>query len=285
MGTAITVAELARLLHPRDAVWRVMVMLRAHFDASFTEEIPEGVTAIGGFIGSEDEWTKVEAAWVKNLAYWKQPDFHLAEMPERMGRTKAEDCSRTFAKIAGDHDITPLWGAVLDHAWNAVRKPPAFLALYPTAYHLCVAEVLYQVSGWLLRKRINELAALVFDDDVKPRSAVDAIFETYKSNSGYEHFYGSITFASRRLCRALQAADLIAGQMRLEFLDEYYPRADDDSWPFGRRWVTEIATPKGSRGGCYHTKETIERAVANFVERGDIFRFPPRRPSSAEQLS
>jgi hypothetical protein len=45
-----------------------MVLLRAYFDASFTQ--PSGITSIGGFVGTEGAWLSVEKLWIENLQMW-----------------------------------------------------------------------------------------------------------------------------------------------------------------------------------------------------------------------
>ena len=53
----LSIAELARLAHPgRSSRQRFMVLLKAYFDSSYTEDIrgrntPGYVTSIGGYVG------------------------------------------------------------------------------------------------------------------------------------------------------------------------------------------------------------------------------------------
>jgi hypothetical protein len=74
-----------------------MAVLRAYFDVSYSGRTD--VTAIGGYIGTDDQWQHAEEAWKDGLAYWGLDDFNLSDLPRIMGHEKSGLCAGYFARI------------------------------------------------------------------------------------------------------------------------------------------------------------------------------------------
>ena len=57
---------------------------------------PRGGASIGGYVGTEDQWARVEKEWNENLDLWGLEEFHLAPLlagHTSVGRANAELCA------------------------------------------------------------------------------------------------------------------------------------------------------------------------------------------------
>src|ERR1700686_2511966 len=103
MSRHIPIAELARVIHPRGSARRVMALLKAYFDASFTDvDKPTRITAIGGYIGPESASEYVEQPWLANREMWGLSEFSLAKIlagRTAVKQTDARLCVESFSKI------------------------------------------------------------------------------------------------------------------------------------------------------------------------------------------
>lgn len=191
-----------------------MALLRAYFDASFTH--PIGITSIAGYVGTEDAWAEVEAKWIDNLNLWQIGDFHLSKLPSIMGHAAADDCAVSFATIIGGSGLHGVNAALKDADWDQVSKE-RFGDRYPHRYHRCL-EMLFDVLTAEVQLDLKgEPVAIVIDDDIKPQSAVQAIFDEYKHRKSQQ--LTTLTFGDRIRNRPLQCADLAAGEWRKQWLE------------------------------------------------------------------
>lgn len=115
-----------------------MVLRHIYIDASFTQ--PAGVTSIGGYLGTEDEWASVKKQWLEYLDLWKLQDFHLTELlagKTHLGFQDGRLCVLSFARIIEKSSLHSITAGFRDEDWSEQRRT-ADAATYPSAYHVCL---------------------------------------------------------------------------------------------------------------------------------------------------
>ena len=170
MNAPIRFADLISVVHSGPGL-RVMALLRAHFDASFTE--PNGVAAIGGYLGSEEQWKAVEEKWIDNLRIWGLDHFHLTELLSgrtHLGFGKGELCALSFARILERSGLHSLYASFQERDWPAEERK-VMARMYPEPYHVCLGLLLTDLTKHMRREFPNDLVAIVVDSDtggIKP---------------------------------------------------------------------------------------------------------------------
>jgi hypothetical protein len=253
----LSIAELARVIHPRGSKHRVMALLKAYFDASFTE--PSGITAIGGYVGSEQEWKRVEERWLENLDLWGLEEFHLAPLlagATHLGRANGELCALSFARIIHKSDLHGIGASLRDEDWESAPKNDAFIARMPNKYHSCLDMVLAILDQHMSLELPGELVAIIADSDTTDEAASKALFERRKALT--EGRFVSFTFSSKARFPVLQCADLYAGEER-------------KAWLKAKAWAhPEMGQlynlAQGRRASGTHWSAEVQRKIGELIE-------------------
>lgn len=276
MNAFVSVAELARALHPQGSKHRVMALLRAYFDMSQTQ--PVGIMAIGGYVGSEAAWIEVERQWRANLDLWGLDEFHLSVIQAGksvVGYSDADACVRSFSRIMGKSELESIGAAFREDDWNQVIKSPEDLARFPKPYYFCLDLLFHILSQHMTLQFADDSVAAVFDSDVKPDDAIQAIVDRWKAADRQQ--LATVTFADKIKFPMLQCADLYAGVERKSWL--------------GRDWG-DMPNPQpnfvgatGTRGrGVFWSIKTQER-IKEVLERYSRGEIPELGSTSARPLA
>jgi hypothetical protein len=202
-----------------------MAVLRAYFDASWAGGSP--VTAIGGYIGSDETWEAVESEWNEGLKEWGLEDFHLAELPRQIGHEKAGLCAAYFARIISRSKLWGIATGVLDSDFDVFYGRNSKAAPI-SKYHLAFEMAVELVCEYVISFSAGNKVALFFDDDFKPRDAANAIFEFYQKARKSNNALHTLSIGTRRDWLGLQCADLCAGVWRENTFTEQFPQALPD---------------------------------------------------------
>lgn len=247
MSPPVSIMELADLVHGRRTEFRVMVVIRAFFDASYTD--PSGVTSIGGFMGPASAWEPVEKQWIDNLSAWGLEEFHLAKLPGKMGRTSAGDCAMSFGKILLDSSLLGVGAAIHDKDWSEKLGRTVSVA---EKYHACVSMLFDAVEEWTHTEFKDEPVAFVFDRDVEPDDGLREIFDAFRERARRNDTF--IT-GNRQCHRMLQCADLAAGKWRKAWLQSNF--GDDSAFI---NYGQDLSQRFRGRYWCKETDELIRKS-------------------------
>lgn len=202
----------------------VVAVLQGYFDASFTDG--GGISTIAGYVGTTEQWQATEKSWIANLAYWEIDDFHLCDLVAKYGFGKTGLMVSTFAHIMRESGLRGFTAGLVDGDWEALEPDKAN---HPTRYHTCAAMLFRSLKIHVPLYYEGEALAVVMDEDVKPQSAVQGIFEGYREGGPLS----DLTFSNRKSTVAIQCADLIAG----------ISRRDTMAFGFARiNWTPEALT-------------------------------------------
>lgn len=280
MAKSIPIAELARVAHPRDSKRRIMALLTAYFDASSTEansRSPGRVTSLGGYIGADGTWSKVEKEWAANLTLWGLERFHLTRI--LAGRTESgaananpDLCALSFAKIIKRSDLHSIHAGLRADEWDAAPKTQEQLARHPRHYHCCLDMLLEILAEHCQLEFPHDDVAVVLDRDEQPGPQFHFILDDWKARNPK---FITIDPGDRKRFPILQTADLCAGEQRIAWLAREFPDKPEFH-AFSRRYLAAI----GRRGrGIFWSVQT-QKMIAEAQAR---VRAEPERRGRREE--
>ncbi|TAL03684.1 MAG: DUF3800 domain-containing protein [Rhodospirillaceae bacterium] len=221
MGIVVPIAELARVLHRRDAVWRSVVVLKAYFDESGTHG-GSLITAIGGWIGTEQTWSELEQKWLAILTEYADKGvryFHMAEALAQEGQfCRVDKPSIDYiitqcTKLIGESKVIPLFCAVVNEHWERVVHDPVFLARFPKPINLCFENLLHTILDWSRDHANSELVVPMFAVHTEFTPQLAEIGHLYTANERTKKILGSLAFDFPERVIPLQVADFLAHQI------------------------------------------------------------------------
>ena len=212
MSVGLSIAELARVICPPGSSRRVMALLRAYCDASFTgDKRSSGWTAVAGYIGTDEMWSAVERLWIDNKRDWGISEFSIAAILAGevmgVGRTNADLCVGTFGKIINESGLqgvsAAIKGADFDQAYKSER--------FPTPYHMCVSMLFHIIDEHMRLEFKGDHVAIVLDTDTAHDDALRGLVDVWKTESP---IIATVTWGRRSQFPVLECADLCAGTER-----------------------------------------------------------------------
>lgn len=212
MSASLSISDLAKVICPPGSSRRVMALLRAYCDASFSDpRIGAGWTAVAGYIGSDDEWSSVQKQWIENKRDWGIREFSIANIlageVAGVGRTKADLCVGSFGKIINGSSLQGVSAAIKDADFEQAYKSDRF----PTPYHMCVSMLFHIIDQHMDLEFRGDHVAIVLDTDAADDDALRALVDEWKVTSP---IIASVTWARRSQFPVLECADLCAGTER-----------------------------------------------------------------------
>jgi len=169
-----------------------------------------------GYIGTEEQWAKVVSEWAENLRMWGLDDFHLTDLPHKLGHSNAELCVKTFANIIEPSGLRHLDASLVDADWERLERDDEQRKRFPHRYHACLYMLFDVLEDEIRLEFKGQQIAIVLDDDIQPQDAAQAIFNEYKERQSAG--FAALAFTNRRKCLPLQCADLIVGSFRQAWL-------------------------------------------------------------------
>lgn len=173
----------------------------------------KGVFAVGGYVGSEQAWTAVEAEWKEGLKTFELSEFHLADIAQNLGHEMGGLCIMHFSRIIGRSSLRSVGASCDVGHWRARDTG------YDNPYHFCFSMALHVLREDIRLQFGGEPVALVVDDDVQPHDVTEAVFAAYQNES--RDTFASLAFGNRRRFLPLQCADLAIGALRKEWLEGF----------------------------------------------------------------
>jgi hypothetical protein len=203
------VTDVAGLLHPRSSQLRQMAMLRAYLDES-TDSKRERVFAIAGYLGTEEEWLKLENAWKE--ATRGLECFHMAECESQVGefeewpKEKCIELVTALVTILLERELYGVCSAIMIDDFKRVFPDEPLDTLYYLCFQHCVSSI-----AELACSRGEEVA-FVFDRTSEFSGTALNHYNALATSEKwqYSRWLGPIAFESKVKFIPLQAADLVA---------------------------------------------------------------------------
>ena len=271
------ILEIAHAIHPGRRGQRHLFVFTYKFDESYKGA---QTMVVGGWIGNEKQWVRVQRRWCKAIAYEnrslpggrKITRYHAAEMNANDGEYKGWEnegyrklrFTRKLLKICGRSEMIPIacgmdLKAFLDSFPN--RKPPD----YGIAYGLCV-KVLMSELGHAVENYPNEIRiALVHDHGDWDVLAHDGFYQ-WKDSPDWKlgERFVSITALSSYDDIGLQCSDLFAYEA-MRYLHDHGWEGKDMRAPL--RTLFEITD--ADVFGVYLNRKYLE-SLKEVIEQGTL---------------
>jgi hypothetical protein len=188
---------------------RWQLVIQGFFDDSGKEGQKDSpYICLAGYLAPQDNWSSFMEGWAHALARHHIKEFHMKEMSGRPG------LDALIEELTGVIERAMLIGigvSIDAAAWKAV--PPAAKNKLGSAQQFAVQRIMRMTMDRVVdaHRPIN----LVFDQDEKYcGSRLQLYFKVRKEYPDFRMLFPAISFATARYCYPLQAADLLAHQMR-----------------------------------------------------------------------
>jgi hypothetical protein len=199
-----------------------MALSKAFFDDTGTDQ-ESSVVAIGGFVGSDTAWEKIEPNWESILGEVGDrgvKSMHTSEAIAQDGQFSLIDKPRLdyiltgLSKTLGSEELTPFFSAVVKRDWEAVVRDEDFLHRFPSPISLCFENIIQKLWKWGKGNVDGELIVPMFAYEKSQISHMAKIGELYGEYQWYRDVLGALAFDYPYRVIGLQAADLLSHQMR-----------------------------------------------------------------------
>ncbi len=213
-----------------------MLMLRAYMDESGHSDDPDvQVMSIGGCVAHLAAWQQFESEWKRVLEDFKVSQLHMRTFAHFQGEfenwkenQRREFLSRLMAII--DRYITAHVGAAVilsEYQRLTSEQQSELLDPYYACFQVCVRGAAIQAVGLEPRENVE----VVFADHPEfGRRAFD-LYTACREDLDVRNRLGPISFASPDKCVQLQAADLVAYELRLDLSNRLYRPHLSRRWP------------------------------------------------------
>jgi hypothetical protein len=172
------------------------------------------MTAVAGYVGPLEAWKPVELQWKENLSLWRLGEFRLADIPQQLGHERGALCVGTFARILKISELHAVGAALNDLDWRDSED-----AAHGDTYITCFGMLIHLLREHLRLEFPDDHAVIVVDRDMADEDKIKAIYAWHASNT--DQLRG-ITIGDRRTFRAIECADLAAGYLRKEWMEEEF---------------------------------------------------------------
>jgi hypothetical protein len=209
-----------------------MLDLRAYCDESVTADRQPPTLCIAGYVAAAATWAEFEREWKAALAKESLTEFHMALCEngkgEYAGRGRAERDRiwrvffdiLTSARIVGFGTVIDLDAyADLAHVFKAKRQPG-----FDDPYHLAFQHQVEMMALRMAEMRRTERILMVFDESHLEDNAARLYSSLKKSRTlPYVARLGGLAFEDSKLIPGLQAADILAYELRRHFWEGVFP--------------------------------------------------------------
>lgn len=211
---AISLADLARPVHPARAHYRALALLEAYFDESGMHGQARAMV-VAGAVGLPDQWRFVEGEWSRHLGALGLESFHMSPCQRGKGAFGGFSLEQrsgliiSLARALVEGGVTIVGSAVVIADWTAMDAPTV-RERFAKPYNLAFEHCIQQINSWSADHADGESVALVFaqHQEFAKRSAEVGV--AYEASKEHGSQVGSITFVDARVFGMAQAADMIA---------------------------------------------------------------------------
>lgn len=235
-------------------------MLYTYLDETGISGTPTA-TIVGGLIGLEDEWVKLEGQWSARVAADNISAFHATKCrgghdeyyPWRPDCARMEKHYTDLAVIAGGFDLLPVSGSVLFADWERLDDP-VLKQRFPSPYAFCFELCLSYIQK--VAKSLNERAMVIDSiNDQFVERAKEVAQAIVNSKVYYDRLVSCVPARPKEI-KPLQAADMAAYEMYHLFHSQKSPKRPELEL-LQRLGISEV------QSGFVYDYEAVQRLSRN----------------------
>lgn len=232
-----------------------MLDLRAYCDESVTHDQAPNIFCIAGWVAHATEWRDFDKEWRRALKAESLTEFKAAQCAggrgEYKGRSHA-DCHRTWRRFASilREMRTVGFGTIIDldaydglaNVFKAKRKPK-----YHDPYYLAFQQQIETMALRMAKMRRTERLSVFFDQmsESKADARAKLLYDQLKLSRKLTFVarLGSLTLDDSKHSPGVQAADLLAFEVRRHFREVVFPVHPSpvrDEWRFLQKRIEEV---------------------------------------------
>jgi hypothetical protein len=196
-------------------------MLVAFMDES-RDNGRDGVFAVGGFVGESWNCFDAERAWADLLQKYRL---------ESVKASKNRRLAREFLRIATSNALTG-FGVAIPQAefYKAMEENPSLKPFGQSPYWLAYHQAMIQIAHYFQKAGVNRVISFVADEHAKFGHTASPAYEGLcAKNPITAASMGSFDMRDDRNCVLLQAADLLASEIRLQA--KYFGASEQEERP------------------------------------------------------
>jgi hypothetical protein len=253
------VSDIARMVHPGKRGHKIVAVLQFKFDESYNHRF----MAVGGWIGTEQEWKRLESAWQKRIDFENAHNsadqqierFHASPLNARDNEFEhwTQEMSIAFSKkLVGIIGKRRLGAICIASDIDALKKvfPDGPENRRERAYVLCIKWMMIEITRIMQDYFPNEQVLLIHDHGDWDIAALNA-YNQMIDDSRWENrkFFAGVVPLTGKQSVGLQAADLIAyeifkgvklnGRLHKDDMRKAFNALHRKQVPLGARFVDE----------------------------------------------
>ncbi|MBA3967315.1 MAG: hypothetical protein H0X47_16385 [Nitrospirales bacterium] len=227
---------------------KVLVMLRAYFDASYTQP-HKTLVVITGCLAQASQWSSFEPLWQEMLDGEGLPYFHMADFESYKEDYKEWDAKRhksvlkkVIEMIIGTVEFAVSRAIVVeDFEWAQSRN--SHLQGH-NAFSFCVIQCLQEIAAWTDQFKIVEPIGYVFESGDREGPEIENIRKRISSSKYFRRRFrwNGLSVVNKLEPDVefpiipLQVADVLAFEHRKE-IENFYLHGTED---YPRRWPLNV---------------------------------------------
>lgn len=257
--------ELGGLLHSSSSRARIICVLKAYLDESGIHQ-GSRICAIAGFVGTQEEWERIEQLWNSALRTEGIEAFHMAEFENHQGvykgwsETRRQNLLASLVEILKARDISSIGSGIVtedfwqlsveDRQWMTHGNPeiPYFLC-----FQHCIVEAAHQADDLHPSERVG----FTFDRQDDFAAEATRLYNRMKDDLNWDNRFrlaDAVAFASKQSTAPLQVADFAAYETYKQLENKLYNPERPPRWPI-RQFRTRPFQ------GRYFTKEALQDLI------------------------
>jgi hypothetical protein len=265
-------------------------MLKGFFDETGIHN-GSSITGVGGFVGTSNEWDRIEPKWWSVLGEYADKGVRSLHMTDAVAQRNQfqfiekphlEYILTQLTQQLGSQPLTAFFAAVVNEDWEATVKDPRFLDRFPQPVDLCFENIVHNLWIWARNHANGELVVPMFAYHTELQPRMNEISRLYGAKDWYRDVLGPLVFDYADRVVGLQAADFLAHQMRWDSEKRVFG-------PFtlanmGPTRALENATRGNYIWGNLFDRDGLQLTMTRFKEAGypsgpvDLFSRPSQTP-------
>jgi hypothetical protein len=248
-----------------------MLMLNTYLDETgHSKDELQKFVGMAGLIAPEAYWTYLEGEWKGILRFFNIPYFHMKEFAHSEGVFKGwkgdeprrRDLYGVLLKTITLAEARPIGSIVPMDIFRKLTKEQQ--GFFTDPYYLCFQGCITYLEEYLKVVSREETIALIMSEQMEFKNFAQELFDFIRREFEFAQRIDSPVFRDMRRIVPLQAADIVAFELYMEYERRLYAPTKRPNPRYAYPILVEAARQHAPAGGdpfIFHTEATIARFV------------------------